>query len=172
MREVNQANACPKYRISSIFNIKKSMKLAPAPLTPVQQDLANTTASRTIAIEWRHLDVNGATCIRCSETGKTLQQVIEQLAKEFAPQGVQVRFIETRLGEQAIAQSNQILFNGVPLENVLAEVSVSSNACGSCSQLTQRETYCRTVEYEGKIYAEVPESIIRKAALKAIGIAD
>ncbi len=32
--------------------------------------------------------------------------------------------------------------------------------------------FIRDVEYEGKIYAEVPEAVIRKAALKAMGIAD
>jgi hypothetical protein len=142
-----------------MFNVKESMKSAQATLTPVQHHLA---------IEWKHLDVDGSTCVRCSETGKTLQQVIEELAQEFAPQGVEVRFTETKLEEQAIAQSNQILLNGVALEDILPEMNVSSNACGSCSKLLQKETYCRTVEYEGQTYTEVPELIIRNAALKAI----
>lgn len=138
------------------------MKFVPATLTPVQQQLA---------IEWRHLEVDGATCVRCSDTGKTLEQVITELTKELAPQGIVVSFTETRLGREAIAQSNQILFNGVALEDILTEVNVSSNACGSCSQLLQRQAYCRTVEYEGKTYAEVPEAVIRKAAAQAMGIA-
>lgn len=77
-------------------------------------------------------------------------------------------FVETKLGEEAIAQSNQILFNDVALEDLLVDVTIASNACGSCSHLIQRETYCRTVEHEGKVYTEVPEAVIRKAALKAI----
>lgn len=121
-----------------------------------------------LTIEWRHLDVDGATCVRCSETGKTLQEVIEDLIQALAPQGVAVSFVETRLGEEAIAQSNQILFNSVALEDLLADVTVASNACGSCSQLIQRETYCRTIEHEGKVYTEVPEAVIHKAAFKAI----
>jgi Domain of unknown function (DUF2703) len=144
--------------------------MTPSTTSPIQHAIP-PFAHQHLVVEWRHLEVDGVTCVRCSETGKTLQQVIADLAEAWAPQGIEVTFTEIRLNREAIAQSNQILFNGVALEDILAEVNIGSNACGSCSQLTQQETYCRTVEYEGNVYAEVPETVIQKAALKALELA-
>ena len=112
-------------------------------------------------IEWRHLEENRETCLRCSKTGKTLNRVIEELAKELEPRGVKVTFSETKLPTHQIAQSNMILFNGVSLEDVLSNIKVSENLCSSCCSFTGKETYCRTIEYEGKVYEEIPEAIIR-----------
>ena len=51
----------------------------------------------TLEIEWRHLDKDGRTCLRCSDTLQSLQQVIQQLAAECAPQGVAVIYREIKL---------------------------------------------------------------------------
>lgn len=51
-------------------------------MIPVQATL--TSVQHQLTIEWRHLDVDGATCVRCSETGKTLQDVTEDLTQELA----------------------------------------------------------------------------------------
>jgi hypothetical protein len=34
---------------------------------------------KRLKIEWRHLELNNSTCLRCSKTGKTLYQVISDL---------------------------------------------------------------------------------------------
>lgn len=122
-----------------------------------------------LSIEWRHLDVEGETCLRCSETGKTVQMVIEDLIRELEPKGVRISFLETKLPESQVAQSNLILFNDMALEDLVPEMKISDNYCESCSCLTGKETYCRTIEYKGKVYEEVPEEVIRQAAFKAIG---
>ena len=123
---------------------------------------------RELLIEWRHYEKNGATCVRCSNTGKTLNEVVKLLAVEFKDQGIQVNFTETLLQEKEIDLSNLILFNGVPLEEILENAGTLENACPSCSCLTGKETSCRTVEHEGVTYEEVPAELIRRAALKAI----
>lgn len=123
-----------------------------------------------LTIEWRHYVKEGGTCLRCSATGKTLEKVIADLRKELAPLEIRIAFTETQLLEEAqIPESNMILFNGIPLEDLLA-AEVSENTCPSCACLTGRETSCRTVEYEGKRYEEVPEELIRIAAEKALRI--
>ena len=71
----------------------------------------------TLEIEWRHLDQDGRTCLRCSDTLQSLQQVVAQLAAECAPPGVTIAYRETRLPPEQLSQSNLILFNGVPLES-------------------------------------------------------
>lgn len=125
---------------------------------------------RELSIEWRHYEKNGATCVRCADTGKTLDEVMKLLAVELKDQGIQVNFTETLLQENEIALSNLILFNGVPLEDILEDASALENPCPSCSCLTGKETSCRTLEHEGVIYESIPAELIRKAALKVTNL--
>lgn len=124
---------------------------------------------KRLDIEWRHYEKKGATCLRCSATGKTLEEVVAELREELAPRGIRINFTETRLTEGEIPESNMILFNSVPLEKVLSGAGVSENLCASCACLTGTESFCRTIEYEGKTYEEIPEELIRKAVYKVIG---
>ena len=124
---------------------------------------------KELAIEWRHYEKEGATCDRCAATGLSIREVVSELGKELAGQGVAVTFIETILPEELMAQSNMILFNGIPLEAVLDNAATDESHCPSCSCLTGSETSCRTVEYEGKTYEEIPGELIRKAAYQVLG---
>lgn len=126
---------------------------------------------KNLKIEWKHLDVDGETCVRCSDTGETLAQVVEDLTKKFESKGIRVEYIETKLDDTQIPQSNVILFNGIPLEDVL-DIKVSENYCESCTSLLGRNTFCRTVEYEGTVFEDIPAKAIRQAALKTLGLPD
>ena len=121
---------------------------------------------KELTIEWRHYEKEGATCDRCAATGSSVSEVVTQLRHELAAKGVTVTFTETILPEELMAQSNMILFNGTPLEAVLENAAADENPCPSCSCLTGSETSCRTVEYKGKTYEEIPGELIRKAAYK------
>lgn len=123
-----------------------------------------------LTIEWRHLDDKGETCLRCSKTGKTLHQVITELKKELGAKNIKITFKETKLLKNQIEQSNMILINDAPLEQLLSNANVSQNYCSSCSCLTGSDAYCRTIEYKGKQYEEIPEKIIRSAILRAAGL--
>lgn len=125
---------------------------------------------KQITIEWRHIDEKGDTCLRCSETGKTLHQVIAEFKKELKSRNIKLIFKETKLSRAQIDQSNMILINDTPIEQILSGVNNSQNYCSSCSCLTGTDAYCRTVEYNGKQYEEIPEIIIRRAVLKAAGL--
>ncbi|MBN2602917.1 MAG: DUF2703 domain-containing protein, partial [Candidatus Thermoplasmatota archaeon] len=111
---------------------------------------------KTLSIEWRHLDLDKGTCLRCSKTGKTLQQVISELNKKLKGKNVRILFNETKLSEKQIQQSNMILIDGKPIETILSEAEVGENYCLSCSCLTGNETYCRTVTYKGETFEEIP----------------
>jgi hypothetical protein len=95
--------------------------------------------------------------------------VIDALREELEPQGVEITFTDTPLTGEKITDSNLLLFNGVPLDVVVAGSQARQNYCGSCSELTHTETYCRTVEHDGAVYEELPEALIRQAALAALG---
>lgn len=125
---------------------------------------------KDLTVEWRHYDKEGATCIRCSATGQNLEEVIAGLRDELSSQGVRLVFTETKLTEERISESNLILLNGIPLEELLDEAKASENTCQSCSCLTGAETSCRTVESEGKTHEEIPAELIRRAVFRAISL--
>ncbi len=118
---------------------------------------------KTLEIEWRHLDVEGKTCIRCSDTGDALQEAIGKLAEECKSLGWEIKFKETKLTAKNISESNVILFNGKSIEALLPEVRASESHCKTCSELTGKSTSCRTVEFGGNSYGEIPASLIRRA---------
>lgn len=124
---------------------------------------------KTLKIEWKHLDVEGETCDRCYDTGENLINEVKRLKRALAPQGIEVELIETRLDDTQIPQSNIILFNGVPIEDIL-NIKVSANYCDSCTTLLGNTTYCRTVIYEGSEYEDIPAKAIRHAAFKILGL--
>ena len=121
----------------------------------------------TLEIEWRHLEKDGRTCLRCSDTLQSLQQVITQLAAECGPRGVRIAYRETKLPPEQLSQSNLILFNGVPLESVLPGASASENECQSCGDLCGQPSLCRSVSVEGRTFEALPAALIRQAACAA-----
>ena len=118
----------------------------------------------TLEIEWRHLDQDGRTCLRCSDTLQSLQQVVSQLAAECASRGVTVAYRETKLSPEQLSQSNLILFNGLPLESVLPDAAASENECQSCGDLCGQPSFCRTVTVGGQTFEAIPAVLVRQAA--------
>jgi hypothetical protein len=119
---------------------------------------------KTLEIEWKHLDVEGKTCTRCSDTGDALQEAIGKLAEECKSLGWEIEFKETKLPAKNISESNVILFNGKSIEALLPEVRASESHCETCSELTGKSTSCRTVEFGGNSYGGIPATLIRQAA--------
>jgi len=123
-----------------------------------------------IDIEWRHLEVDGNTCIRCNDTGSTLQQVIERLNEECAPCGWKLSFHDTPLDATRIPESNGIWLNGQLIEELLPGAAAGESHCESCCDFTGNpQTQCRTVEFGGNHYEAIPESIIREAVCRVAG---
>lgn len=124
---------------------------------------------KKLIIEWKHLDVDGDTCNRCYDTGENLNQEVKRLNRSLHSQNIIVELIETMLDDTQVPDSNAILFNGVPLEEIL-DIRVSNNYCDSCTALLGKETYCRIITFEGNEYEDIPAKAIRQAALKVLGI--
>lgn len=124
---------------------------------------------KKLIIEWRHLDVDGETCNRCYDTGENLNREVRRLNKVLQTQGIEVEWTETKLDDTQITESNILLFNGVPIEDIL-NIKVLNNHCASCTDLCGTETYCRTIIFEGEEYEDIPAKAIRQATYKALGI--
>mgnify|MGYP001766113349 CR=1 FL=1 len=123
---------------------------------------------RTMIIEWRHLKVEDETCDRCYDTGENLTNEVKRLNRTFEPQGVHIEIEETVLDENQVAESNALLFNGVPIEDIL-DIKISESYCESCSELIGKPTSCRSVVYAGQEYDDVPAKAIRHAAHHMLG---
>jgi hypothetical protein len=116
---------------------------------------------KTIEIEWRHLDKKGTTCNRCSLTTKNLKSAIRDLTGKC--KNVIFRFREVKLPSNKISQSNQILLNGKPLEQILPEAKLSKNFCGSCAKIIGSFVQCRTLAWKGKSKDAIPVKWIKEA---------
>jgi len=121
---------------------------------------------KELEIEWKHLDVDGKTCTRCNGTGHEIRQFVNRLHEECAMQEVHITLKETKLTEKEIEESNRIFINGIPLEDILPETTVSQNVCSSCSNLIGSSTCCRTIIHTGKEYETIPQQLIREAVCK------
>lgn len=127
---------------------------------------------KKIFIEWKHFDKDGKTCNRCSQTGNNLRTVIEQIKHEYASKGVEIQFQETKLPERSMSESNQILINGILLENHIPDAIAGENNCDSCSDLIDdpQGCNCRTVNQGDDIYEDIPTDIIKQAIINFINI--
>jgi small redox-active disulfide protein 2 len=120
-----------------------------------------------ISIEWKHFDKEGKTCERCSRTGSNLLKVISKMQKEF---GIEISFKEIKLPEARMSESNEILIDGVFLENLIPDTEAGKNKCPSCSELIDQpdSCKCRTLNKKGKVFEEIPAELIEQAILNRI----
>jgi hypothetical protein len=124
-----------------------------------------------LVIEWKHLDTAGETCDRCYDTGENLHAEIKRLQRKLEPQGITIQLIETKLDEANVNESNQILINGLLIEQII-ELQVQENYCASCSDLVGSDTYCRTIMFNGEEFEDVPAKAIRQAVMKVLQLND
>lgn len=124
---------------------------------------------KELIIEWKHLNIDGDTCDRCYDTGENLTNEIKRLNRNLKSKGIHVELIDTKLDQSQVQQSNLILFNGVPIEEII-NIEIRDNYCDSCSDLIGKDTYCRTVVFAGNTYEDVPAKAIREAAFVVLGI--
>jgi hypothetical protein len=126
------------------------------------------TKMKKLTIEWKHLARDGRTCDRCSDTGDSVREAVNHLNQHCSPKGVKIEFRETRLPASRIKESNAILLNGVPLEKVLKDTKAGQNRCGSCSDLLETETQCRTVSHGDETLEAIPAKLILQAACRVL----
>ena len=126
---------------------------------------------KTLLIEWKHLDVKGETCDRCYDTGENLFAEVKRLTRALEPKGITVELKEIKLDDTQSPQSNELFFNGISIEELLG-LKVAENFCESCTSLLGQKTFCRSVEWEGTVYEEIPAKAIRLAAYKVIGLSE
>jgi hypothetical protein len=118
---------------------------------------------KTHIIEWKRFVRKGRTCDRCRDTGETLHQLIRELNVGCRTKLVRFRLKTTRLPVQRIAESNSILIDGRPLEEIVPGVVVKNTDCFSCGELAGKSIRCRAVMIKGRTHDSVPAELIRSA---------
>lgn len=125
---------------------------------------------KKLKIEWKHFDKEGKTCNRCSKTGRNLISVLQELKGEFSVKGIHIEFQETKLPQSHMMESNSILINDTPLEDLIPDTEAGENICYSCSELIGKfiNCRCRTIQHGEDTFEEVPSSLIKQAILKKL----
>lgn len=117
----------------------------------------------TVTVEWMHLDKNGETCERCSDTGTDVKEIVKKLNRECASKQIQIVLKETKLAEGEIDKSNLILIDGIPMEDILPGAVASESACCSCGELTGKSEVCRTIVQFSEVHESIPQKMIHDA---------
>ncbi len=133
-------------------------------------DSQDDTMKKELVIEWKHIGNEiEKTAEEFEETGMTLSAVLAEIRMLLEMEGISVRVDETVLPDDAPAGSEALLFNGVPIEELLAgvEVTAASCSCASCDSCGG-DAECRTLCYNGEEYEAIPPELIGRAAAKAL----
>lgn len=119
-----------------------------------------------------HYTLSNVSCESWEKTGATLRKLHEQMAPRFRLMGVEMTLLEKELSgtdEETVHRGNLVTFTlrelddqEIPLEDIIgAEVSFEPCLCGGMT------TTCRTIQYEGHGYQEIPSGLLADAMLRA-----
>ena len=125
---------------------------------------------RNLIIEWKHIGTTvTGTCERCSLTGGAIMDVLEDLQPYFRQKNITARFRETILPDSQIEESNQVLINGVPLEEYLSGAEVVQTPCCSCACITgQDEAECRAIDVGDERYEAIPPDLLKRVIIGVV----
>jgi hypothetical protein len=77
---------------------------------------------------------------------------------------------DVKLSEDQIEKSNLCEIGGKPIDEII-DLRIIMNSCASCSDLTGKPEFCRSVMYKGKSYDEIPFSAFVDAIrLETLGV--
>jgi hypothetical protein len=124
---------------------------------------------RRLHVEWRKDGFPSKTCPYANETWSNLELVVEELRRELHSLGIPVSVSQAH-GQPTGRGAQGLLFNHVPLEELLPELRILSNRCPSCEALCGEPVFCPTVVAEGVEYRSLPRFLIRRAILTAVGM--
>jgi hypothetical protein len=119
-------------------------------------------------IEWRHLDLGQSFCGHCSDTGVNLWEVITTLGQEHLLDDVELELENTILPPEQYEESNVVLINGVPVENIVgAEVTFAGY--NGCQDLNGEPCHVhRAAPGRENVFKAIPEEMLRAAILKVL----
>ena len=120
---------------------------------------------KILIINWQRLVDGGSTCPRCGSTEEELDKAVDQLQEKLKSLDINVVLDKAELSVDEFkkdpVKSNLILFNGIPLEDIINAKVGKSQCCDVCG-----DEECRTVEIKGETFEIIPAEMIVRAGLK------
>lgn len=96
-----------------------------------------------------------------------MRQVVRELNTACGKNGARFRLKTTRLGPARLAESNVILIDGKPLEQLVPGARVKRTDCPSCGEISGKPATCRALALGGRTYESIPADLIRAAVCRA-----
>ncbi|OGZ32446.1 MAG: heavy metal sensor signal transduction histidine kinase [Candidatus Portnoybacteria bacterium RBG_13_40_8] len=131
--------------------------------------MKNNKPKNKLVITWQRLISDGNTCPRCGSTENELDKAVLQLKEKLNPKGIEVVLKKKELTLEEFKkdpiQSNRILFNGKPLEDLIGAETGQSHCCNVCG-----DKECRTVETKEESHETIPADMIVRAGLVVVQI--
>ena len=125
---------------------------------------------RRLHIEWQQAWSSSGICPYASETWSNLELVVEELRRELLSLGISVSLTQIDSTQQTGQGTSGLLFNRVPLEELLPELRILSSHCPFCEALCGESVLCPTVVAEGVEYRSLPPFLLRRAILTSVGM--
>lgn len=131
-----------------------------------------TPGTQALDIEWKHIEGAWSDCDRCSSTGETLTGLLPDLARRLGPLGFSLHYKETVLPLEGLASSNQVLFNGRPVEELLG-MTLGQSPCDCASGCNggpaPGQGTCRTLVRDGVVHEALAKDLLWEAVQVAVG---
>lgn len=120
-----------------------------------------------LTITWQRLIEEGKTCSRCESTEIEILKAVSTLREILRPFGIKVLLEKKDISVERFKKdplsSNQILINGLPLEDWLNAKLGHTPCCDLCAPYE-----CRTLEIDGKVFEVPTADLIVQAGIEAV----
>lgn len=128
-------------------------------------------APRSIVIETTVLRVDGETCERCGDTVEAARAAARDLQLALMPLNIRVTLVEHSAAAENIEDSNSVLINGRPIEELLGAERITTD-CPSCSRLVGQSACCGAIRISDCVQESFTPEQIRDAVFATLGPVD
>lgn len=121
---------------------------------------------RHLVVDWGQLPGKPLALIRASDTGKTLQGLIDEIRPLLELEGVHVSMMHADLPQDE--DHDRILINGIPLGFLIAEAASGQARCRQSGCMPTDAIWPHYYSTPQGLVMEAPEILFRKAVLLAL----
>ena len=123
---------------------------------------------QTLELVWRHSAGQNEPCILCTDTGKTIRELLEELLPVFEEEGIRLDFREEIVPPGTPVPINLLRANGVPFHALLSRAAEGEEYCHASKCMPIRYLHRQVRSPDRVTCDEAPEMIVRKALLLAL----
>jgi hypothetical protein len=119
----------------------------------------------SLEVEWRHEEGQKSPCYRCSDTGMTFFELLDEVEPLLISDGIEVTRSERLV---PWGEGNHIILNEKLLEGLLDDAGISQSYCQSTKWLHIEQSRQAVRDPDGTVWQQAPEILYRKAILRSL----